>query len=328
MGEFAKKIMAENPNESRSPYFPVPINQFEILNTLNIPLFLKIGPDFVEYISQGEKNKPSLFQHLKDRQITTVYVHLNHRRELFRETEKYLHDIIKSPNLELKEKAEALHSAAVCLIEDIFDNPENSKRLKDTRPLVENQVKLIQDNPKAFFFLSNLGAHDYYTYTHSIGVASYSIAYFIADKSCSESDLIDIGQGSLLHDVGKAKIPWDIINKKDGLTEDEWLRLKQHPALGDAILKNAGMTNKTILAATRHHHENYDGSGYPDGLKGDSIPLVAQIVGFADVFNALTTNRSYSNARTSFEAFKFMKEHLHGKFKEEVFTKFLMLFKE
>jgi putative nucleotidyltransferase with HDIG domain len=328
MGDSAKKVYADNPQASRSPYFPVPMSQFEYLEGLDIPLFIKMSDQFVEYVSSSDSNREELFAHLREKKVQTVYVHLRHREALFQKTEKYLHKIISDEKLDVQVKCTALHNAAMSLVDDLYQNPESTERLKSTKNLVENQINLIQQHPKAFTFLSTLGAHDYYTYTHTIGVATYTIALLIAEQRHSDQYLLEAGQGALLHDIGKAKIPWEIINKHSALSEEEWAKMKQHPEIGHAILQRAGFTSEIILQATRNHHENLDGTGYPDKLKGDQIHWVTQVVGISDVLNALTTNRSYSNARTTFEAFTFIKEHMSNKFSPELFKKFLVMFRE
>ena len=104
-----------------------------------------------------------------------------------------------------------------------------------------------------------------------------------------------IRTGALLHDIGKATVPPSILNKPGALTPDERFRIHAHPAAGEALASAMGLP-ETVCRIVRHHHERWDGSGYPDGLEGGEIPRHARLVCIADVYDALTTRRSYRQA--------------------------------
>lgn len=125
--------------------------------------------------------------------------------------------------------------------------------------------------------------------------------------SLTENDIALISTLAALHDIGKIKVPDEIINKPGKLTPEEWEIMKAHTVEGDAILANASLDQnsefvKTARAICRWHHEKYDGRGYPDGLIGDEIPIAAQVVSLADVYDALTSERCYKRAFTHDEA--------------------------
>ena len=138
-------------------------------------------------------------------------------------------------------------------------------------------------------------AKDHFTNGHSSRVAAYSaeIARRMGKSPEEQKKIYEIG---LLHDVGKIGISEDIINKKERLTEEEFNKIKEHTVIGFDILK--GITDLPMLAmGARSHHERYDGSGYPDGLKGEEIPEVARIICVADCYDAMTSTRTYSNPK-------------------------------
>jgi len=137
-------------------------------------------------------------------------------------------------------------------------------------------------------------AKDRYTSGHSKRVAKY--ARMIAErmgKSKEEQD--EIYRAGLLHDVGKIRIPAEIINKPGRLNDEEYDIIKIHPVTGYHILKGIS-DNHCIALATKYHHERYDGKGYPNGLSGENIPEVARILGVADSYDAMASNRSYRDA--------------------------------
>lgn len=144
--------------------------------------------------------------------------------------------------------------------------------------------------------ISAIEAKDIYTESHSIRVAKY--ATFLASEMNLEKNVIeDVWVAGVLHDIGKIGISDTILNKKDRLTEEEYDLIKQHPGIAHKILSNIGL-NQNIMCAVRHHHERYDGKGYPDGLSGKDINYMASIICIADAFDAMTSERSYRTPRT------------------------------
>ena len=134
-------------------------------------------------------------------------------------------------------------------------------------------------------------AKDPYTRGHSDRVSEYSV--LIGQKLCLSEDLIKtLRVGGLFHDIGKIGIPDSILLKESKLTDDEYSQIKNHPAIGAHILGSADIF-KDIIPIVKHHHEKYDGTGYPGMLKGEEIPYLARIAAVADTFDAMTSRRSY-----------------------------------
>ena len=137
-------------------------------------------------------------------------------------------------------------------------------------------------------------AKDPYTRGHSDRVAEYSV--LIGEKlGLSEQDLRTLRIGGLFHDIGKIGIPDSILLKESKLSDDEYSQIKNHPTIGAHILQNATIF-QDILPIVKHHHERYDGNGYPSKLKGEEIPYFARIAAVADTFDAMTSKRTYRNA--------------------------------
>ena len=134
-------------------------------------------------------------------------------------------------------------------------------------------------------------AKDTYTRGHSDRVAAYAV--LIGEKmGLSKEELKTLKIGGLFHDIGKIGISDTILLKETKLTDDEYSEIKNHPAIGKHILSNATIF-KDLIPIVYHHHEKYDGTGYPEQLKGENIPLLARIVAVADAFDAMTSRRSY-----------------------------------
>ena len=135
---------------------------------------------------------------------------------------------------------------------------------------------------------------DSYTHGHCERVATYAVTVARA-LGLADDELTTIRLGAYLHDVGKVRVPHEILNKPGPLTDEEFATLKQHTVWGVELLASVEFP-WDIKPIIRSHHERVDGSGYPDGLQGDAIPLAAQIICIADVYDALTTTRSYRAA--------------------------------
>ncbi|MFQ6001830.1 MAG: HD-GYP domain-containing protein [Anaerolineae bacterium] len=141
---------------------------------------------------------------------------------------------------------------------------------------------------------------DKYTAGHSQRVAEYAVQLGRL-AGLSEEELKSLEEAALFHDIGKIGIPEEILNKPGRLTDDEYQMVKAHPQRGEEILKPVPFMEDRI-PLVRHHHERYDGSGYPDGLRGEEIPLGARILLVADTFDALTSSRAYRPAYSQKEA--------------------------
>jgi HD-GYP domain-containing protein (c-di-GMP phosphodiesterase class II) len=144
-------------------------------------------------------------------------------------------------------------------------------------------------------------ADDAYTGSHSRGVVELSLA--VGERlGLGSRQLRDVEFAALLHDVGKIAVPKEIINKPGPLDEDEWAIMRRHTIEGEEMLSRVGGVLADVGRIVRSSHEHFDGSGYPDGLRGEEIPIEARIVTCCDAFSAMTTNRSYRRAMPAAEA--------------------------
>ena len=143
--------------------------------------------------------------------------------------------------------------------------------------------------------LGRLAAHHAYSARHCERTGAYA-AYLAARLGLPASQVTDARVAGGLHDLGKISVPVAILDKPGKLTAQEWAVVRGHPALGAKLAQEAGLS-PAVCAGIRGHHERPDGTGYPDGLKGDAIPLLARIVSVADTFDAVTSRRSYQPPR-------------------------------
>lgn len=159
---------------------------------------------------------------------------------------------------------------------------------------------------------SAIDAKDTYTRNHSRNVARYAVALG-EGLGLSSGELMNIHYGAILHDIGKIGVPEVILNKPGRLDPEEFQIIKAHPAIGANILAPIDFLGEA-LNIVRYHHERYDGSGYPDGLKGESIPYAARVVGIADAWDAMTSHRAYRRALGMEAAIRELQEGAGGQF--------------
>jgi len=181
------------------------------------------------------------------------------------------------------------------------------KRLKISLDEIHNNLKEMEDS-----LITALEAKDIYTQGHSKRV--YKLVSNIVDKmGLNENEAEKIKTAAKLHDIGKIGINDDILNKPTKLTEEEFAVIMDHPVMGYEIIKKIKAMGD-IAKIIRHHHERYDGNGYPDGLKGENIPLGSRIIAIADSFDAMTSKRAYRNSFTMAQAIEELRKNAGKQF--------------
>ncbi len=163
---------------------------------------------------------------------------------------------------------------------------------RDLDNAVQSIVKLLKESSNIFLFLYGLDEGKDYTLTHSVNVTFYSLIIGIALKY-SPIKLNDLGLGTLLIDAGMVRLPVYIIHKQSNLTDQEYNQIKTHPLLGYKSLKDLGKVKESSALVSLQHHEQFDGKGYPRGLRGNDIDEFARIAAIADSYEAQISNRSY-----------------------------------
>lgn len=172
---------------------------------------------------------------------------------------------------------------------------------KELTQTVYEMVDQIVENPSRMINMSDIRAQDEYLYHHSVNVCVLALTAG-AEMGLTRRQLFELGVGALLHDVGKMRIPTQILNKPGRLTKEEFEIIKQHPIWAKHLLRD----NPTGASIAAMHHERINGEGYPYGLKLGEISTYAQITGLADVFDALTADRCYRKAHPPHEALELL----------------------
>ncbi|MEO8857358.1 MAG: HD-GYP domain-containing protein [Burkholderiaceae bacterium] len=187
--------------------------------------------------------------------------------------------------------------------------------------LVQEIADSIARNASALISLARLKTADDYTYMHSVAVCAMMIA-LARQLDLDEDQVRAAGMAGLLHDMGKAKLPMEVLNKPGKLSEAEFSMVRRHPSLGHRMLEANGKIGPMALDVCLHHHEKFDGSGYPEGLSGAQISLYARMGAVCDVYDAITSNRPYKAGWDPAESMRQMGQWVGTQFDPRVFQAF------
>lgn len=213
---------------------------------------------------------------------------------------------------------------AVSVIQGVMENVSSGGPLEVKRAyqLINDMEGSLTRNRDALVLLTRIRKKDEYTLMHSISVGAYIINFCNFFKISSQKTMT-LAFGALFHDIGKMKIPLAILNKPGKLEDDEFAEMKRHTIYSSEILKRAKGLPEVTHDIGLHHHERFDGTGYPDGLKGDGIKPGSQLVAIADVFDAITSDRCYRNAMGRVEGLRKLYDWSEYHFNKDLTHKFI-----
>ncbi len=194
--------------------------------------------------------------------------------------------------------------------------------LAQAAALVEQITESVIRHPNALISLARLKTSDEYTYMHSVAVCALMVA-LARQLGMAEERVRDAGLAGLLHDIGKMAVPLELLNKPGKLSDGEFAEVRKHPAAGARILLDSRQVGASVLDVCLHHHEKYDGSGYPHRLVGEQISLLARMGAICDVYDAITSDRPYKKGWSPAEAVRKMAEWTKGHFDPHLFQAFV-----
>lgn len=272
------------------------IESLEIGDKLSRPIYNDNGRVLIH---QGVPLTAKMIDRLKQLEISYIYVEdpdtddIQHQYPIS-ET------VRKNAMTSIKESLGQIQESGILSKSFIFGKTE-----KKMMEVVRSILTELQNNKHVISLLSDVYTYDDYIYTHSLNVTIYSIA-LATELNYNAKQLEQIGFGAILHDVGKMLVPKEILLKKDKLTDEEFDLIKKHSEAGFEVLRKAANIPLVAAHCAYQHHERLNGSGYPRGIKGDAIHPYAKIIGIADVFDAVTSDRVYRGAMLPHEALEIL----------------------
>ena len=231
--------------------------------------------------------------------VAGVYVHTG--------DDEFFNGLQPRSNIQYALKQDALNSirSTYDMINQAAAEKIHVGSIDQTIDITRHLVDTLLQNPRIMINIADLRLYDDFIYNHSLGVTIISIAIGLS-LSLRRRELYDLALSALLHDIGKMAIPQEILSKPTRLTTEEFRIVKQHAFFGARFLRENDLVSQKICGGVMHHHERYDGTGYPNGLAGDEIPLFARIISVADVYDALTSVRPYRDPSTAPEAIEYV----------------------
>ena len=223
--------------------------------------------------------------------------------------EKNIQNIVDDKALSIDEKCDIIYESSTELTLSLYSNPEALKNAQISKSIITPILGTILHNNNTISSYIKIIEYDYYTHTHSLNVSIYALCLG-SEMKLNEEKLSLLGRAALLHDLGKSKVDINIVNKKAKLTQNEFKKMKMHPSFGYEIALKMGIEDKDFLDGIHYHHEKLNGTGYPDNIKDKAITLFPRIIAVCDIFDALTSRRSYKDAMTSFDALILMKREM------------------
>ena len=229
----------------------------------------------------------------------------------------------KSFNDEIKQAGQVKNHARQ-LVGNVLVDSRMGKQvtLAPVRDAVTQMADSMFRNPDAILSLSLIKKRDEYTFMHSVNVGVFLMSFCRA-MGMEEKEIISVGIGGMLHDIGKMHTPEAILNKAGKLTDEEFAIMKEHVTFSRKILEDTVGIEDVSIKVAAQHHERFDGSGYPEGLKGDSINFYGQMAAIVDVYDAITSDRCYHKGNPPHLALKRMLDWSKFHFNQELYQTFI-----
>ena len=266
---------------------------------------------------------PGITRTLKRWGIYTIMLDVS-----FNLSEEEFNKIIENIEPKVRVLEAALARKTISQVDEVYRRISENGSLGDGAYILARQAALLTEEvsraPQILLCLGRVRDSDEYTFVHSLNVGL--LCGYLAGrlKPGDREFAASITYGGLLHDLGKAKVPQDVLNKPGRLSEEEYEIMKAHSIYGDELARSSGISDDRVLSVIRNHHERWGGHGYPDGLRKNEIPLFARIAAVADVFDALTAKRVYKDPLSSREAVSMILESSENDFDKSVVRELLL----
>lgn len=294
----------------QTPYFKIRVGSLLPNSPIPFDVHILLNGKYITYVRAGDSITQEKLNKLN--QADVFYI----AHEMRQKYKDFIHGRLNEESLTVEKKALILRESSMGLVEELYESPNIGAALSESKEIINQFVKFIDESPTGLSHLLSLSTHDFYTYNHSLDVSVYALGLGRA-AGYSGEDLTELGRGAIFHDVGKREVDVNIICKQGPLDDSEWAQMQQHPTFGLQILSEHD-ASAAVIACCFEHHENFLGNGYPQQLKGEDIHPMARIVALCDTYDALTTKRSYNVPMLAVDALTFIKDKLGKRYDPEL----------
>jgi HD-GYP domain-containing protein (c-di-GMP phosphodiesterase class II) len=299
-------------------YKRIHLEGLRVNSTLEFPLYLQYtSSEFALYKSESAKFSSKDRERLL-RSATPVYILLEHNDAYLNYLSNEISNILIDKAITNRVKGQLLYHVSTGYIQEVFSSKDALDATQRQMYLIEQIISLWLSDPEVLTSITLLNTHNDYEYKHSVQVASICIILGSICFDLSRFELMDLGVGGLLHDVGKIHIDNNILTKSSKLSEEETKLIHMHPEDAYVYLKKTSRLDPTVLEMIRDHHETLDGLGYPKGISGEKIGRNARIVAVADIFCALISDRPYRPAHSHPNALEILKTDFSKKLDKRI----------
>jgi len=317
----------------------MPLERESEFIAVSTPILLKIEgkAPFDVYIKRATNTFTKIFQQdgllekkrindYKEREINSLFVRQDDYKKYMIYVEKIADNFLQDPNsASSAEYTNVIKELAdLSMYEIYFEMNVDSVSISHATNTVKGCVDLLAKDKRSMMRLMKLVSSHQYIMNHSVSTSIFSLLLAHADQIKSQKNLVAVGLGAILHDIGMNKLTFDPEECED-LTPLEWREVKEHPQLGKKMLDSLEVVSPEVKSIVLEHHEQPNGLGYPNGLRDKEIYYLAKIVAIADTFTSLVKKRPFRPAFAPLDAIRVMLED-KGKFDIELLKKFASLF--
>lgn len=304
-------------------YVPVDIHGLVPDTTLPFTVHVQTSPrHFIVLLAAGAEFTTTTIARLRDSGVTVLWVTGDERHAYEHYVEGHLSTLLAAQRAPAA-RATLLYSATRTTLASVMADRRHQDAALRTRDVARELAGWLVREPDALGHLGALMEADYDTVRHSINVAVFATGLAVAAGVTDAHDLQEFTQGTLLHDIGKSRVPRDLITKPGAYTRQELAMMRTHVLRGEHILKREGRLSATALIPVAQHHERMDGEGYPRAIVAGDLHLLGRIASICDVYDALTSDRSYKQAMSGPEALTLMSTGMASHFDQALLRTFI-----
>lgn len=316
-------------NKVATPFRPINVEFIDLASKEHFDIYYKAElsgePTYVKFASSRPEHYEDVCAMMSSGKCgDTFYIREEDLFKYYHHATESLRTIVTSPAVPTPVKVKKVYEVSKGVMTEFFEYNTSSKILQSSDEVMEIMDNCMASTDVGFATISRVTSRDYYTYTHSVNVGLYCMTFGVKCKM-PKTVIKELGIGGMLHDVGKAELDPELINKNGKLTEEEFQIIQKHPVLGMSLLEKIGRYSPCVIHMAEQHHEKYNGGGYPKGLAADDISIHARICKIMDVYDALVTRRSYKKAMVPFDALTLMKTQMSYEFDEKLLDLFIKL---
>jgi len=304
-------------------YSPIVLDSINHTSFPKVELFVRLDSKYTLYKPENTKLTIHNIERLRENGTEFVYINSKDSEEVQEHVEKRFDDSQTSNNLSQYSKNLICCQMVIKCIDDVFKKPGQAAVYDKCRAILGKVSFRFEDKDELIKLFAKLEDNfDKYLVNHSAQTTILSMYLGERLLKAGRGDLVAIGTGAMVHDIGMLSVSSEITEKVDVLSENEYYRVKLHPKYGVDLLNGAGVRDRIVHDITLCHHERHDGSGYPRALAGSDIPRHAMLVCICDIYCALTMNRPYKTASTPADALRTLKSEKRL-FDPDIFEGFL-----